>query len=54
MATAPHTKVSRPKKSKKPRYEPILDLPLLPCGRRFLGIEREERYVRITLERLGR
>jgi site-specific DNA-methyltransferase (adenine-specific)/site-specific DNA-methyltransferase (cytosine-N4-specific) len=24
------------------------------CGRRYLGIEREERYVRIALERLGR
>jgi site-specific DNA-methyltransferase (adenine-specific) len=24
------------------------------CGRRYLGIEREERYVRVALERLGR
>lgn len=24
------------------------------CGRRFLGIEREHRFVRIALERLGR
>jgi hypothetical protein len=30
MATAPHTKISRPQKSKKPLYEPILDLPPLP------------------------
>lgn len=30
MATAPHTKVSRPLKAKRPRYEPILDLPPLP------------------------
>jgi DNA modification methylase len=24
------------------------------CGRRYLGIEREERYVKIALGRLGR
>ena len=24
------------------------------CGRRYLGIEREERYVQVALERLGR
>jgi DNA modification methylase len=30
MATASHTKVSRPLKTKAPRYRPILDLPPLP------------------------
>ena len=30
MATAPRPRASRPQKAKKPRYEPVLELPPLP------------------------